>query len=166
MLKKKLSMDGRKLLLGVDKDGHQYWLEKGTWDCGWYWSFGHVQYAGDSGGHFKGLFGKDKNGNPCNLYDGFKARITESPLYLAGESEIDHRLLWDFCDLAQTIYCLKETAEVLGRGGSHYSGNPICKDIVKDNNYVEHLNKEVLPKLIRTAENLLDPDVPFVELSK
>lgn len=158
MLKKKLSMDGRKLLLGVGKDGHQYWLKKGTWDCGWYWSFGHTQY-GDGFSHFDSLFGKDEKGNPCNLYDGFKARITESPLYLPGEGEIDHRLLWDFCDLAQTIYCLKETAEVLGRGGSHYSGNPLCKDLVKDEAYVKHLNEEVLPKLIKAAEGLLDPDV-------
>lgn len=165
MLKKKLSQDGRKLLLGVDKDGHQYWLEKGSWDCGWYWSFGHIHY-GSSFGHFDSLFGKDEKGRPCNVYDGFKARITESPLYLAGEMEIDHKLLWQFCDLAKTIYCLKETAEVLGRGGSHYSGNPLCKDLVKDDKYVERLNKKVLPKLIRTAENLLDPDVPFVELSK
>lgn len=33
MLKKKISMDGKKLLLGVDKDGNQYWIEKGSWDC-------------------------------------------------------------------------------------------------------------------------------------
>ena len=158
MLKKKISMNGRKLLLGVDKDGQQYWLEKGTWDCGWYWSFGHIHY-GDGFNHFDNLFSKDEKDRPCNLYNGFKARITDSPLYQPGEDEIDHKRLWEFCDLAKTIYCLKETAEVLGRGGSNYSGNPLCKDLVKDEAYVKRLNEEVLPKLIKTAEGLLDPDV-------
>lgn len=158
MLKKKISIDGRKLLLGVDKDGNQYWLEKGTWDCGWYWSFGHIHY-GNGFSHFDSLFGKDEKDSPCNLYDGFMAHIAESPLFQPGESEINHKHLWEFCDLAKTIYCLKEAAEVLGRGGSHYTGDPLCKDLVKDEVYVKHLNEEVLPKLIKTAEGLLDPNV-------
>lgn len=158
MLKKKLSIDGRKFLLGVDQEGHQYWLEKGSWECGWYWSFGHIQYE-NSFSHFDSLFGKDEKGGSCNFYDGFVSRITKSPLYLPGESKIDHKHLWEFCDLAKTIYCLKETAEVLGRGGSHYTGNPLCKDLVKDEVYVKHLNEQVLPELIKTAEGLLDPNV-------
>ena len=158
MLKKKLSIDGKKFLLGVDKDGNQYWLEKGSWDCEWYWSFGHIHY-GNGFSLFDSLFGKDEKGNPCNLYDGFMAHIVKSPLFQPGESSTSHKRLWEFCDLARTIYCLKETVEVLGRGGSNYSGSPLCKDIVKDDNYVKHLNEEVLPKLIKTAEGLLDPNV-------
>ena len=133
-------------------------MKKGSWDCGWYWSFGHIHY-GNGFSHFDSLFGKDEKGNPCNLYDGFMAHIVKSPLFQPGESNTSHRRLWEFCDLARTIYCLKETAEVLGRGGSNYSGAPLCKDIVKDDNYVKHLNEEVLPKLIKTAEGLLDPNV-------
>jgi hypothetical protein len=158
MLKKKISGDGSKFLLGVDKDGYQYWLEKGTWECGWYWSFGYIRYGGNFS-HFDTLFGKDEKDFACNFYDGFTARITESPLYQPGENNTNHKRLWEFCDLAKTIYTLKEAAEVLGRGGSHYIGDPLCKDIVKDEAYVKHLNEEVIPKLIKTAEGLLDPDV-------
>lgn len=157
MLKKKISSDG-KFLLGIDKDGYQYWLEKGNWDCGWYWSFGYIYY-GNSFSHFDSLFGQDEKDFACNFYEGFTSRIIESPLYQPGESKTNHKRLWEFCDLARTIYILKEAAEVLGIGGSHYIGNPLCKDLVKDEAYVKHLNEQVLPELIKTAEGLLDPNV-------
>lgn len=157
MLKKKLSSDGTKLLLGVDKDGTQYWLKKHKWECGWYWSFGHIHYGG-SFSHFDSLFGKDEKGNACNLYDGFKARITESPLYQPGESEIDHKLLWQLCDLFKTAYTLKDAAEILGRGGSNYTSESVLREVIQDETYTKHLNDAVIPNVLSMAEFFLEPE--------
>ena len=65
----------------------------------------------------------------------------------------EDRKLWLFCELAQTAYSLKETAEVLGRGGSHYTDNP-CKEIVKNQVEVERLNQEVLPAIFAEISKL------------
>lgn len=157
MLKKKLSMDGRKLLLGVDKDGHQYWLEKGKWDCGWYWSFGHIYYGG-SFSHFDYLFGKDEKDRPVNLYDGFTKLLVESPLYEKGESDIDHKRVWELCDLMRSFYTLKDAADVLGHGGGNYTEKKLCKDVIQDEAYTKHLNDVVLPAIINKVQAMLTPE--------
>ena len=63
--------------------------------------------------------------------------------------------LWKFCELAQTVYTLKETAEVLTRGGSHYTTNPL-KDLIKNPNELERLNKVVLPALFQEIKKLFN----------
>ena len=30
-------------LIGKDNTGERVWLEKPSWDCGWYWGFGYLQ---------------------------------------------------------------------------------------------------------------------------
>ena len=55
--------------------------------------------------------------------------------------------LWTFCEVVQTIYHLRETAEVLGRGGSHYTTNP-CADLIKNPDEVKRINEVLIPKLI------------------
>lgn len=62
--------------------------------------------------------------------------------------------LWKFCELVSTIYTLKESAEVLGRGGSHYTTNT-CKDIIINKLEVERINSIVLPSLFNELDTLL-----------
>ena len=62
--------------------------------------------------------------------------------------------LWAFCELALTIYTLKETAEVLGRGGSHMAKNP-CADLIKDTGEVARINKLVIPTCLDTLYDLI-----------
>ena len=54
----------------------------------------------------------------------------------------------------KTFYILKETAEVLGRGGAHYTSNP-CKDIIVNNEEVKRINEVVLPSIFAEIEKLL-----------
>lgn len=138
---------GKRFLLGV-KDNKKYYLVAPTWDCGWYWGFGYIQTYNrrktdiDTHTHFDSLFFKTgKNG-----YDAFKDFFDEIVL--------NNEELWKLVEIMKTIYTLKETAEVLGRGGSHYTTNP-CKNIIINAPEVDHLNKVVLPVLFEAVEKML-----------
>lgn len=154
MKKQTLTIFGKKnYLLGTDKNGRKLFLVEPSWDCGWYWGFGYIEtYTNNSHpersrdiashSHFDSLFGTN-----CNLYDGFKKIIKDSTL---SDSE-----LWQLCDYMKTYYCLRETAEVLGRGYSYYTEKAKL-DIVKDEAYAERINKVVLPELFKHIEDLFE----------
>ena len=42
MKKKIINKFGKHFLLGINHDGEYVWLEKESWDCGWYWGFGYL----------------------------------------------------------------------------------------------------------------------------
>jgi hypothetical protein len=149
----------KNVLLGVNKDGEHIYISKPTWDCGWYWSFGylgnrnchyhleayqskdhHLKLADDAG--YKYITEKR---NKC-MYDCLKADYALSP-------KIQENL-WQFCELALTIYTLKEAAEVLGRGGSHMTTN-LCKDILINPEETKRLNEKIIPELCQTFWNLI-----------
>lgn len=154
MEKKTTEAFGKEIyLLGKDKDDILYWLEAPTWDCGWYWGCGYIatytnnenpSIARDinSHQHFDGLFfNKNKNG-----YDVFKDFFVES--------SISDKEIWLLMELMKTIYTLKEAAEVLGRGGSHYTTNP-CKEIISNKGETIRINEVILPALFKEVKNLL-----------
>lgn len=113
-----------RIFFGTHKaSGKNVYITKPKWDCGWYWSFG---YLGNENWHYH-LDGY-KNGRNINMRD---ALITDYEL-----SEKIMGQLWTFCELALSIYQLKATAELLGRGGSHMSKNP-CADLILDKDYAK-----------------------------
>mgnify|MGYP003385921337 FL=1 len=125
-------------------DGANIRLSAPSWDCGWYWGFG---YLGNKNCHYhlSGL-GKGENIN-------FKDALAKH--FDAGTSIFKHDgLTWTFCELVQTAYSLKETAETLGRGGSHYTTNPLA-ELIKNPAEVERINKEVLPAIFDAIEQTL-----------
>jgi len=63
--------------------------------------------------------------------------------------------LWTVCELFKTFYILKETAEVLGRGGAHYTTNP-CKDIIINKDETDRINNVVLPAVFDALYNILE----------
>jgi hypothetical protein len=63
--------------------------------------------------------------------------------------------LWTLCELMETVYSLKEAAEVLGRGGSHYTTNP-CADIIQNKAERDRINSEVLPAIFAEIGKLFD----------
>lgn len=140
-------------LLGKDKEGILYWLEEPKWDCDWYWGCGYVEtYTNnknpsiardiESHQHFDGLFfNKNKNG-----YDNFKEFFDETT--------VTDKELWTLLEVMKTIYILKETAEVLGRGGSHYTSNP-CRDTITNTEEVKRINEVVLPALFEAVRRIL-----------
>lgn len=81
------------------------------------------------------------------MFDSIKARFTEWTLTDADT--------WTFCELIKTFYALKETAEVLGRGGSNYTKNP-CAEIIKSKSETKRINEIVLPAIFDAIWKLFE----------
>lgn len=132
----------KKIYSGVHKDYGQVWMPRASWDCGWYWGFGYIQNSGVHT-HFHCL------DQTKNLHDAIKSNFNHF--------ELSDTQLWVFCELLKTAYALKETAKVLGRGGSHYTTNP-CKDLIKNPEEVTRINKVVLPSLFEEIYKLFQKE--------
>ena len=149
-----------KRFFGVRKDDNvKIYIEDPTWNCGWYWSFG---YLGNRNEHYHLNSYQEKT---QLLYDSDKKIkiVTEKRnkcMYdcLLADYDLNENIknnLWKFCELAKTAYALKETAEVLGRGGSHYSPNP-CELLIKNPEEVKRINEVVLPAIFKEIEKLIE----------
>lgn len=75
-----------------------------------------------------------------NMWDAMKSFFDEGTLTL---SEKD---LWTFCELVQTFYTLKKTAELYLRGGANYTTNPL-RDVLKNEAEYGRINKVLLPQV-------------------
>lgn len=140
------------------EDDKRIWIQKPTFDCDWYWSFG---YLGTSYEHYhlsgwrnkKRMFRTEKlnlvtEARNISMYDALKEDYALSITI--------KRRLWEFCDLTSTIYALREVAEIYYRGGSHYTGNPPCKELVKNQEEYERINSVLLPALLQEFQNLIE----------
>jgi len=139
-------------------DGVMIYLTMPKWDCDWYWSFG---YLGNKDEHYHLDNYQDKQIVFTDENDKFSV-VTQRrnnnmhDLLLEDYDLADNikSTLWVFCEMVLTVYALKETAEVLGRGGSHMTTNP-CKNIIINTDEVTRINNVVLPSLFEALENLL-----------
>lgn len=130
----------KKYLLGV-VNGEKIYLSPPSWNCGWYWGFG---YLGNKNCHYHlNRINRDKN-----LYEALKEHFGDT-------LTIKDADLWVFCELVMAAYSLKDTAEVLGRGGSHYTANP-CKDLIINKNEVTRINSIVLPAIFDQINLILE----------
>ena len=125
-----------------------------TWECGWYWGFGYLErWNGREGdidfhSHIDHEFGTNKDGRRVNWYEGMQDLLDQGDVF------VDDHDRWKFLEIVKTIYNLKMTAEVLGRGGSHYASNPLA-DEIKHHNEVRRINNYLIPKLIDEMYNTL-----------
>jgi L-rhamnose isomerase len=118
-------------------DGENEYLASPSWDCSWYWGFGYLQNKNIH--HHLDTLNTSKN-----MFDAIKEYYGDT---LNNVLQIDdNKNLWVFCELVETFYTLKETAEVLGSGGSHYTTNPIA-GLIKNEKEVKRINEEVLPAI-------------------
>lgn len=140
---KTLSNYPAKIFIGKN-DNENIYLSAPSWDCGWYWGFG---YLGNKNCHYHvdGLIAKEN----INLFDAFKKHFGRT--LIVRDSQ-----LWTLCELFKTFYTLKETAEVLGRGGSHFTTNP-CKDIIINKDETDRINNIVLPAIFEEIYKILIP---------
>ena len=135
-----------KLGTSTDLDGYVF-IVRPTWDCGWYWGFGYLERWNARRGdidfhtHIDSKFSENKKGHRCNWYDGMQDMFDQGDVF-----ENDKQR-WKFLEIVNTIYNLKMTAEVLGRGGSYYSNNPLSEEI-KNHDEVRRINEDLIPKLI------------------
>jgi hypothetical protein len=150
---KTLSNYPKSIFIGKNNNENIY-LSAPSWDCGWYWGFGYLGNK-DCHYHVDGLT-KIQSYNHgkkvweyefVNMYDGFKKHFGKS--LIVRDSQ-----LWTLCELFKTFYVLKETAEVLGRGGAHYTKNP-CADIITNKGEVDRINSKVLPAIFEEIYKIL-----------
>lgn len=139
-----------KMFIGMN-NGERVYLSKPYWSCGWYWGFGYVGNK-DCSYHLSGL---EKG---LNMYGALKKHFEDT--FIVRESQ-----MWQFCEIVKTIYHMKETAEVFGRGGVHYTTNP-CKDLIIDTDLVDRINSKIIPELIDKMYNILESNVDNVKLFK
>lgn len=122
------------------EDGRMVYIAAPTWDCNWYWSFGYLVATRE---HFH--LGNYEN---MNWVDALERDYTLN-VKLRGDN------LWKFCELAKTAYGLKEVAEILGRGGSHITKNPLA-EVIKNKVEVDRINQIVLPKIFDAINEIFD----------
>lgn len=142
-----------KILLGYNNNEPIY-LSPPSWDCGWYWGFGYLSNK-NCHYHVDGLtkietYNSDAKvftTKSVNLYDGFIEHFGDTLRVRKSD-------LWTLVELFKTFYTLKETAEVLGLGGSHYTTNP-AKDIIINKDEVIRINTIVLPQIFEEIYKIL-----------
>lgn len=144
-----------KILLGK-VDGKSIFLSPPSWDCGWYWGFG---YLGNRNCHYHvsnirrvETYNFDKSVwqyEFLDFFEGLKRHFDSDTFILKEDSNI-----WKLAELFATFYTLKESTEVLGRGGSHLCSNPLS-DIIKNPDEVKRLNEVVLPQIFDAIYNIL-----------
>lgn len=132
----------KKYFLGKN-EGDSIYLSAPSWDCSWYWGFG---YIGNKNCHYH-LNGLNRYEN-INFYDAIKKHFGDT-LVIKNDSD-----LWVFCELVLTAYSLKETAEVLGRGGSHMTTNPLA-ELIKNETEVKRINEVLLPAIFDSINDIL-----------
>ncbi len=133
-------------------------LRRPSWDCNWYWGFG---YLGNNSCHFhlNTLDVLDSGLSNKNMFDQLKLFFGDSLTIK------DDKALWKFCEIVRTIYSLKESAEVFGRGGSHFTSNPDAKSI-KNPELVTHINEVLIPMQIRTLYQVLQGSMDSKEFNR
>lgn len=148
-----------KVFFGTRKeDGRRIYISKPTFDCSWYWSFG---YLGNAREHYhlssyqeKQKFIKDSEGKYHVLTEKRNKNMVDCLSEDYDLSDTIKENIWAFCELAETIYSLKEIAKIYYRGGSHYTTNP-SKSILQNKEKYLNTTFEVLPELLQTFWNLI-----------
>ena len=128
-----------RVFLGRTVEGERIYLTPPSWDCGWYWGWGYIGNK-DCHYHLSSLF-KDKD-----MHTGIKEHF--KTFVITNDKD-----LWTFCELVRTFYHLRETSDVLTRGGSHYTNNP-CQELIKDAEYAKHINTVLIPAIFAETYNL------------
>ena len=146
--------------LGTAADGTNYFYQKATFDCDWYWGIGYVESFTNNNypwrsrdieqhTHFDYLMDQQTHsGGACmNWFDGFKNVFHET---LLTDSEI-----WKVCEIMKSLYTARKYSDMLFCGGSHYTTNPVSETIKNDAEY-ERINKVVIPSLSEKLYSILD----------
>ena len=128
---------------GISKEmGQKVSLTGPSWDCDWYWGMG---YLGNEDCHFHLSSWKSKGNR--NMFDALRED------YDLCTTLQDDKKLWTFCELMCSAYTLQKAAEVIGKGGSHYTTNP-CKDSIVQPQAAKYINEVSLPAIFQAVDDL------------
>jgi hypothetical protein len=128
--------------------GDNIYLDKPTWSCGWYWSFGIL-------GSKSGLTHID------SIASEYQCTIKEAlDKYFGNTLRIRPSLKWTFAELVKTAYILKDTAEFSHRGGAGYTSNPLTY-LLKDEDQEKRINETLLPEVFKAMAVILNDFVRY-----
>ena len=120
--------DNTYYLLGETYDDLDCYLQRGTFDCDWYWSGGYIEtfttYYSDihSHGHYDtAIINGEKLSTPAGNFDKIFKNTT------LREDEI-----WQFHELMHAFYIAKEAMEMAHRGSSGVSSNTKLRDKIEN----------------------------------
>lgn len=142
---KKEYLIGTTLFEGEPSD---LYLVEPSWDCDWYWGIGYYKIANNTNSlqsHFDILFFNDSYEN---AFDKF-LRIMDTTV-LKNESEV-----FTFMELMQSMYTARRYADMLHRGGSHFTTNP-CKELIQNTEEYNRINKVIIPSLWAKIKELIE----------
>lgn len=135
-------------LLGMDENKVKYYLEKGKFECDWYWSGGYIETfnrnKSDIDLHTHYNTGK-VHGLRFSYYDDFDKIFKVCTLT---DSE-----KWKFHELMRTFYTAKEAMEMSYRGGSHVTTNPLS-DLIQNKDIYDYY-KNLIEKIHEKLDKLL-----------
>ena len=141
--------------IGKDSDGINYWLERHSFSCNWYYGFGYIETftnndnpkrAKDinSHSHFDSMiFNK-----PEMCYDVFKKTFVENPFS-------DHEI-WKLLEYMKTFYTIRKYSDLLYSGNSNISNNEL-RSLIQDKNEYDRINNVVLPELFNKIYEIMLP---------
>ena len=155
MEKKVINKFGVHYLLGKNKSGQYVWLEKESWDCGWYWGFGYLHTFTNN---LHPMASRD-----ISMHTHFNSEFMRGPEYTKKmfeeyfeETVLTEDEMWILCDYMMTFYTLQKTAELFHRGYS-YQTSKAYMDCLKSEEQSDKINHTILPDLFKRIEDLLSP---------
>jgi len=141
---KKEIFDDRKKNINLLMLGENLWLEKHTWDCGWYWGFG---YIGNKHLH-------------THAETFIKKLLWKNADEVFERTKFNNNDFWIFKDLLKQAYSLKGTAEIYIHGG-HCLEKEGVTDVIKSKEKAKTINKDletVLDTMWSFLEEILSED--------
>ena len=149
LIPKKLKTTSSKdmFLLGVTKDNARIYLERGSWDCEWYYGFGYIETFDpqhSSHSHFEG-FNAEKNQDLRSAFLEF---------FKGGKLTVTAKESWTLCELMQSFYQLQKIASLYHNGGgSGLTTNPV----INENETIRKTVLEDIKKIIVEVQKMLAP---------
>lgn len=112
-------------------DGIKYYLLLPEWECDWYWGLGRLDSTNEYI-HIKSLGNSHMFRNIKDYFDSV---------------ELTDEKLWVFCELMESLYTLKDAADLFHLGGSYIITNPKA-DMLKNPDIADEINSHLIPHLI------------------
>lgn len=148
-------------LLGRTSSGDKVYLERGSFDCDWYFGFGYIKVFEENRSrwsshlHWNSYFSDSSHVEPEDIDDSLSGKV-EGKLV---ETPFSKKELWQLCDMMKSYYSLKETAGVYHRkGSSHLTGD--TRGLFKNEELLEDLHDDTahLIRQVQTLAGLKFPD--------
>lgn len=147
-------------LLGKEKSGNKVYLERGSFDCDWYFGFGNIHIYEPNKSkptvltHWDSYFTGKSHVTPEKVDDSVSDKV-EGKLV---ETPFTKKELWQLCDMMQTFYRLKDASSVYHmNGSSHLTGD--TRGLLKSDEMKEELDDDTA-HIIREVQKLVGLDNP------